>query len=161
MTHSIFLLAAEAAEKSGGLFNLDATLLVIAVQFLVLVAILNATFFKPLTKAMDERGDYVRGNFAEAKDRLHKAEQLAQQYEQELASTRKQAQAIITNAQAEAQKIRSQRIATAMEEAQAQVRNAKLEIEQQKQSASAALEGQVETLSRQIIERLLGNLANG
>jgi len=149
---------AEAAESSGGLFNFDATLPIMAAQFLLMVAILNAIFFKPLTKAIDDRSDYVRGNIAEAKERLGKAQALAQQYEQELSATRRQVKDRLQSAQVDANKIRNQRIAEAMAESQAQVATAKAEIAQQKQAASDSLNTQTATLSRQILEKLLGDL---
>jgi F-type H+-transporting ATPase subunit b len=150
---------AEAAEK-GGLFDLDATLPIMAVQFLVLVAILNSIFFKPLTKAIDDRNDYVRGNLSDAKERLQKSEALAKQYEQELVSTRRATQEAIATAQAEANKSRNQQIAAAMSESQELVAQAKAEVEQQKQAASVSLDAEVEILSRQILSKLLGHLVN-
>ncbi|AFY70563.1 ATP synthase F0 subcomplex B' subunit [Thalassoporum mexicanum PCC 7367] len=159
MTHWIFLVATESAEK-GGLFDLNATLPVIAAQFLILVAILNQTFFKPLTKSIDDRGAYVRDNVNEAKQRLEKAEELAIAYEQELATARKQTQEIIASAQAEANKIRSEQISAAVAEAQTKASAARAELDQQKQEAAALLDNEVNALSRQILEKLLGDLVN-
>lgn len=160
MTHWITLLAVETAEtagKEGGLFDFDATLPLMAIQFLLLALVLNATFYKPLTKALDERDDYIRTNQLDAKERLSKAEQLAKQYEQELAAARRQSQTIITDAQAQAQKIAAEKMAAAQKEAQAQREQAAQEIEQQKQEAMGSLEQQVDALSRQILEKLLGS----
>ncbi len=154
MMHWTILLAAETAE--GGLFDLDATLPLMALQFLALAAILNVTFYKPLSKAIDERNDFVRNTQAEAKERLAKAEHLAKQYEQELAEARRNAQAVIADAQAEAQKIAAQKIAEAQQEAQAQREQAQRELDQQKQAAMQSLEAEVDALSRQILEKLLG-----
>ncbi|MBD2143256.1 F0F1 ATP synthase subunit B' [Anabaena sp. FACHB-1250] len=156
MTHWITLLAVEEVAKEGGLFDLDATLPLMAIQFLVLALILNATLYKPLGNAIDGRNEYIRTNNLEAQERLSKAQALAQQYEQELAHSRRQAQAIVAQAQAEAQKIAAQNIAAAQQEAQVQREKAASEIEQQKQQALAALETQVDALSRQILEKLLG-----
>jgi F-type H+-transporting ATPase subunit b len=150
---------AETAEK-GGLFDLDATLPIMAVQFLLLIALLNEIFFKPLTKAIDDRNEYVRGNLGEAKERLQKSKDMAKQYEQELVSTRRATQEAIATAQAEANKLRSEQIAAAQAESQALVSQAKTEIEQQKQSASQSLDTQVDALSRQILNKLLGELVN-
>ncbi len=160
MTHWTILLAAEAAEKSGGLFDIDATLPFMAAQFLLLMVILNAVFFKPLTKAIDERNEYIRTNQAEARERLEKAQQLALKYEQELAETRRAAQATIANAQAEAQRIRAQQIADAQAEAQAQLAAVRAEIDAQKADALKALEAQVDTLSHRILEKILGPAAS-
>ena len=150
------LFAVEETAKEGGLFDLDATLPLMAVQFLLLAVILNAIFYKPLGKAIDERAEYIRENRLQAQERLAKAEKLAQQYEQELAETRKQAQQVIANAQAEARKIASEKMAEALQEAQKRREQAAQEIEQEKQQALQTLEQQVEPLSRQILEKLLG-----
>ncbi|MEA5620932.1 F0F1 ATP synthase subunit B' [Cronbergia sp. UHCC 0137] len=156
MTHWITLLAVEEVAKEGGLFDLDATLPLMAIQFLVLALILNATLYKPLGNAIDGRNEYIRNNQLEAKERLSKVEKLAEQYEQDLAGARRQAQTIVADAQAEGQKIAGQKIAAAQQEAQAKKEQAASEIEQQKQQALASLEAQVDALSRQMLEKLLG-----
>lgn len=156
MMHWTILLAVEEAAKEGGLFDINATLPIMAVQFLILMAVLNAIFYKPLTKAIDERAEYIRKNQLEAKERLAKAEKLAEQYEKDLGETRKQSQAIIVTAQEEAQKIAAEKMAEAQQEAQQKREIAAREIEQQKQQALQELEQQVDSLSRQIMEKLLG-----
>ena len=161
MTYWITILAVEKVGKEGGLFDLDATLPLIAIQFLILVLLLNATFYKPLTRAIDERADYIRTNQLEAQERLSKAEQLAKQYEQELAVARRQSQTVIADAQAEAQKIAATKLAEAQKEAQVQREQAAQDIEQQKQEAMRSLEQQVDSLSRQILDKLLGSVLVG
>lgn len=138
------------------MFDFDATLPLMALQFLLLAALLNAIFYKPLTKVLDERADYIRSNESEAQERLSKAKQLAQQYEQQLAEARRQSQETISSAQADAKKIAAEQIAEAQREAQAQREEAQGEIEQQKQQAMQSLEQQVDALSRQILEKLVG-----
>ncbi len=162
MTYWTFLLAVEAAkEEAGGLFDLDATLPLMAVQFLILAAILNAIFYKPLSNAIDERDSYVRNNQKDAKERLQKAQLLTREYEQQLGDARRQAQSIIAAAEAEAQKVAAEQIASAGREAQALREQAQKDIDRQKQEALQALEQQVDALSRQILEKLLGpELAN-
>lgn len=138
------------------MFDFDATLPLMAVQFLLLVVILNAVFYKPLTKAIEDRNDYIRRNQVEAQERLSKAENLAKQYESELAETRKQSQSMIASAQADAQKIVAAKIAEAQEQARLQREQAQNELDRQKQEAMSALEQEVDSLSRQILGKLLG-----
>jgi F-type H+-transporting ATPase subunit b len=138
------------------MFDFDATLPLMAVQFLILMVILNAVFYKPLTKSLNDRDDYIRTNNTEAQERLVKAQSLAKQYEQELADTRRQAQSVIASAQAEGQRIASEQIAEAQREVQAQIQQVQLELDQQKQQALTTLESQVGTLSQQILHKLLG-----
>ena len=140
------------------MFDFDATLPLMAVQFLLLTALLNVVFFKPLTKAIEDRSEYIRNNETEARERLTKAENLAHQYQKELAETRKQYQAPIAAAQSDSQKLAAQKIADAQQEAQAQREQAARELDQQKQEAMQALEQQVEGLSHQILEKLLAGV---
>jgi F-type H+-transporting ATPase subunit b len=155
------LLAVEEATAEGGLFDFDATLPLMAVQILILAFVLNKIFYKPLGEAIDSRAEYISGKNLDAKERLSKAEKLAEQYEQELATTRKKAQELIANAQADAQKIASTQMAEAQQEAQKAREKVAQEIEQQKQQAMSALESQVDALSHQIVSKLLGSeLAN-
>ena len=139
------------------MFDFDATLPLMALQFLLLAALLNAIFYKPMTKVLDDRANYVRTNNLDARDRLAKAESLTKEYEQQLASARRQSQVTIETAQNEAKKITAQKIAQAQQEAQVQREQAAKEIEQQKQAAMATLDAQVDALSNKILEKLLGS----
>ncbi|MDY7012241.1 MAG: F0F1 ATP synthase subunit B' [Cyanobacteriota bacterium] len=138
------------------MFDFDATLPLMAVQFLLLAVLLNAIFYKPLGKAIDERADYIRKNIAESRERLDKAKNLGKQYEQELVEVRRKAQDIVATAQADAQKIVASETQAAQQELQAQREKAAEEIAAQKREALGTLESQVDALSRQILEKLLG-----
>ncbi|MGK7938761.1 MAG: F0F1 ATP synthase subunit B' [Crocosphaera sp.] len=138
------------------MFDFDATLPLMALQFVVLAIILNAIFYKPLNKVLDERADYIRQQEGGGEEQLAEAKELAVQYEKQLADARKESQEIVAQAQAEARQIASDAVAEAQKEAIAKKEAAAQEIEQQRQEALKTLEQQVETLSRQILEKLLG-----
>lgn len=151
--------AAEAAEKSGGLFDIDATLPLMAIQFLILIAVLNAIFYKPLGEAIDERAAYVRNTKADAQERLAKAESLATEYEQSLADTRREARSVIETAQAEAKQIATQQETAAQQAAAAQRESVQKELDEQKSVAFGQLEKQIDSLSEQILGKVLGSVA--
>ncbi len=138
------------------MFDFDATLPLMALQFVLLTFVLNAIFYKPLSKVLDERADYIRRSEEEARARLAKVETLTKEYEQQLANARKQSQTVIADAQSEAQKIAATQIAEAQQVAQQKKEKAAQEIEQEKQQALQVLERQVDALSRQILEKILG-----
>ncbi|MDB9495566.1 F0F1 ATP synthase subunit B' [Spirulina major CS-329] len=150
------ILLAEAAEEAGGLFDFDATLPLMAVQFLVLVVLLNVLFYKPIGKAIDDRAEYIRQTQQAAKERLEKTNALAKQYEQELVTVRRETQAVVSAAQADAQKIVTSQIQAAQQQVQREREAAAQEIEAQKAQAFQSLEGEVDALTRQILEKLLG-----
>ena len=138
------------------MFDFDATLPLMALQFIVLAFVLNAIFYKPLNKVLDERADYLRQNDQDAKERLQKAQALTRDYEQQITDARRQSQEVIATAQAEAKRLASEQIAEAQREAQRQKEAAAQEIESQRQSALSSLEREVDSLSRQILNKLLG-----
>jgi F-type H+-transporting ATPase subunit b len=95
---STLLLSSEISGP-GGLFDFDATLPFVAIQFILLMVILNIVFYNPLLVAITERNDFILNNLAKASEVLTKANGLTAQYEQELTSIRKEAQLEITNSQ--------------------------------------------------------------
>lgn len=136
--YSIFLAAAEAAAETtteGGLFDINATLPLMALQFLILMAVLNALLYKPLGEAIDSRTDYVRNSLKDARELKEKSEMLAAQYDNELRDVRREAQSIIADAKAEAEKITAGKIQAAQQEVAAQKQQAADEIEAQKAEA--------------------------
>jgi F-type H+-transporting ATPase subunit b len=156
MFHTISLAAAAAeVTKEGGLFDFNATLPLMMIQFIVLAALLNALFYKPVGKMLDDRDEYIRTNSAGGEDRLAEAKRLTKQYEDELAAARRQSQAVIAEAKAEAQKIASDELAAAQQAAQAEKEKASQEILAQKQAAFSTLEKDVDALSQQILAKLV------
>jgi len=83
----------------GGLFDFDATLPLVAIQFILLTIILNIVFYNPLLNTITERNEFILNNLAKASEVLTKANELTTQYEQELSSIRKEAQLEITKSQ--------------------------------------------------------------
>jgi len=83
----------------GGLFDFDATLPLVAIQFILLTIILNIVFYNPLLNTITERNEFILNNLAKASEVLTKANELTTKYEQELSSIRKEAQLEITKSQ--------------------------------------------------------------
>ncbi|MEM1366426.1 MAG: F0F1 ATP synthase subunit B' [Cyanobacteria bacterium P01_H01_bin.15] len=156
----LLLFAAETVENvpEGGLFDFNLTLPLMMVQFSLLVLVLNSLFYKPVGKVLDERTDYVRGNLAQAKEKRSKAAAMAEQYEQELKDVRRQAQDVIAAAQAEAQKLVASQVQKVQQEVLSQRQKAADEIAQQKQAAFDSLQKEVDSLSGQILDKLLANV---
>ena len=81
----------------GGLFDIDATLPLVAIQFVLLMIILNIILYSPLLTIIEERKEYILTNLGKASELLSEANTLTAQYEEELISVRKEAQLEITN----------------------------------------------------------------
>ena len=99
MVNFSILISNSEVTGPGGLFDINATLPLVAIQFLLLMVILNVILYSPLLTVINERNNYILNNLAKASEILAKANDLNAQYKQELDSVRKKAQLEITNSQ--------------------------------------------------------------
>jgi len=99
MINLSILISSSEVSGPGGLFDFDATLPLIAIQFLLLMVILNIILYNPLLTVIDERKEYILTNLSKASETLAEANKLTTKYEQELDKVRKEAQLEITNSQ--------------------------------------------------------------
>jgi len=99
MINLSILISNSEVSGPGGLFDFNATLPLIAIQFLLLTVVLNIILYNPLLTIIEERKEYILTNLGKASEILSEANKLTQQYEQELTSVRKEAQLEITNSQ--------------------------------------------------------------
>ncbi len=155
MVHTFLLFAAETSEK-GGLFDLNATLPTIVLEFLLLAFLLNKIFYGPLTQVIDQRNEFVRSAQAEAKQQLEQVEGLASQFQSEIAQARLKSQQMMSETEAEVAQVRNQKISEVQAEAQSKLEAAQAAAEQEKQAALQQLQAQVDDLSQQITRKLLG-----
>lgn len=154
MVHSLLLFAAETTEK-GGLFDFNATLPAIVLEFLLLAFLLNKIFYGPLTETIDQRNEFIRASRAEAKQRLERVEGLASQYQTEIARARSKATQLMSDTEANVNQIRSQQIAEVQTETRSKLEAAQQAAEQERQAALQQLQHQVDSLSQQITQKLL------
>nr|YP_009510432.1 ATP synthase CF0 subunit II [Gracilaria caudata]YP_010196149.1 ATP synthase CF0 subunit II [Gracilaria caudata]AXI96105.1 ATP synthase CF0 subunit II [Gracilaria caudata]UAD83546.1 ATP synthase CF0 subunit II [Gracilaria caudata] len=154
---SFLLFQMLSAETEGGLFDFNATLPLMALQFFALTIALNSIFYKPVINALDERDEYIRNSLTTASASLLRADELTKKYEHQLAESRKKAQDIIKVAQEQAQQIVSVKIKEAQMDAERLVSEAYDQLNVQKENALKTLETQVDTLSDMIKVKLLND----
>lgn len=143
-------------EGAGGLFDFNATLPLMAIQFVLLMVVLTFIFYKPVSKVLEDREEYISGNLTQASDKLIKADELYSQYDEQLKTAKVNAQAIIAKAEKEAKDSVALEIGEARADAAKLIERTNKELEAQKSTALAQLETQVDELSQLIKEKLLG-----
>ena len=143
-------------EASGGLFDFNATLPLMAIQFILLTVALTFVFYKPVSKVLDDREAYINGNLTQASEKLLTADELYQQYEQQLKTARSNAQSIVATSEQEAKTVVADEISQARADAAKLIDQTNKELEAQKSLALEKLETQVEELSQLIKDKLLG-----
>jgi len=99
MINLSILISSSEVSGPGGLFDINATLPLVAIQFILLMVILNIILYSPLLTIIEERKEYILSRLAEASGKLAQAKQLTTQYEQDLETARKEAQLEIANSQ--------------------------------------------------------------
>lgn len=147
--------ASAAGTPSGGLFDLDATLPLMAVQVVLLTFVLNALFFRPVGKAVEDREGYIITSRTQAKEKLAQVQRLESDLKDQLKEARQQAQKLIVEAEQEVDKLYREALALAQADANASREKARREIEQQRDQALAQLGHQSDALGALIVDRLL------
>ena len=143
-------------EGAGGLFDFNATLPLMALQFILLTTVLTFLFYKPVAKVLEDREAYISGNLADASEKLIKADELYKQYDEQLKTARVNAQSVVANSEKEAKEIVASEISAARADAVKLIDQTNKELEAQKSIALQKLETQVDELSQLIKEKLLG-----
>jgi F-type H+-transporting ATPase subunit b len=151
-------LASEGAkgEEQGGIINLNVTLLVQMVNFLILIVLLQRFLYKPLTQFLATRADGIKRSLEEAKAAREAAAKAQQEYEARIAATRREAAALRESAVREVEEERQRLLKVSRDEAARLLTEAKAQIEQEVKRAKAELRAEVVGLSLGVAERLIG-----
>ena len=99
MTNISILISNSEVSGPGGLFDFNATLPLVAIQFILLMVVLNIILYNPLLTIIEERKAYILTNLGKASELLAESNKLTEEYEQKLSNVRKEAQLEITNSQ--------------------------------------------------------------
>merc|ERR1711981_1076133 len=99
MVNLSILLSNSEISGPGGLFDFNATLILVAVQFILLMLVLNIILYTPLLTIIEERKEFILKNLAKASEMLAEANKLETEYKFELNNVRKETQLEIANSQ--------------------------------------------------------------
>jgi len=138
------------------LVDLNATLIAQIINFLILVGILTKFAYKPLTKALAERQAKIENSIAEAEQQKAAAAALHQEYQEQLASARTQAQAIVDKAIKVAEESKEEIIAAARAEHARLLKVAQEEIDRERERALAEMRSEVVSLSLAAAGKIIG-----
>merc|ERR1719333_1220146 len=97
-----FITMTMPAQASGKVFDFNATLPAMAVQFLLLMVFLDKTWFGPVGKVLDERDMKIQSRLSSVKTGDDELEALASEAEELLKAARTESQAKIADAKSKA-----------------------------------------------------------
>ena len=154
MVNFSILISDSEVTGPGGLFDINATLPLVAIQFILLMVILNVILYSPLLTVITERNEYVLNNLAKASEILTQANDLTAEYEQELSKVRKEALLQITNSQKIYKKILETELAISQKYINDLLDNSTTDLISKKAIALNNLDATVQSLCLEIESRL-------
>ena len=153
----VVLAAEEAARhEEPGIINLNVSLLIQVVNFLILIALLSKFLFKPLTKFLAERAEGIEKSLTEARIAREAAAKAQEENRNQILATQREAAALREQAQREVEAERQRLLKESREEAQRLVAEGKAQIEAETRRAKDSLRQEVIGLSLLVAERILG-----
>jgi len=130
-------------------------LIVLAINFFVLIFLLNAILFKPLMKIFKEREDTVKGNLDAAKNMSTQREEGIARLNRELAESRTKSKELFEGLKAEGMSKQKEVLSAAETEAVSTLDKAKAEIKAEAEKARQALRADVDKFSDEIVRKLV------
>ncbi len=138
------------------MIEINFTLLIQAVNFLLLVFLLNVVLYKPILKVLEERERRVDGQQAEAKKLLDDAQQLVAEYNQRLHGAKIEAMNAKNAARSEASEEASRIIEEARKKADEHISQVQKQIRSEIEQAKREMEPDLGAMAATIAERILG-----
>ncbi|HMK50215.1 MAG TPA: ATP synthase F0 subunit B [Thermodesulfovibrionales bacterium] len=130
-------------------------LLVLAVNFLVLMLVLNAILFKPLMQIFKQREDTVKGDLDGARDMATKREDSIAKLNRELADSRTKAKDVFETIRGEGVLKQKEAVSAAEAEAVSMIEKARAEIKADAEKARAGLKADIDKFSDEIVRKLV------
>ena len=150
MNEEIFIVV--TTNTKGGLFDIGATLPLVALQFLILMIILNLILYKPLISLVNKRNENILDNLSKASEIILITSNMTNKYEESLLSTKKEAKQSVT----ELQKIQKEKFDMELNFSQKSIEIVIQKIVEnfsiKKQKALNSITLEVNSLSNQIIK---------
>jgi F-type H+-transporting ATPase subunit b len=155
-------LAAEAAQhEEPGIINLNVTVLIQAINFLILIFLLSKFLFKPLAKFLADRSAGIEKSLTEAKAAHEAAAKAQAEYQAQMREAQREIAAIREQGQREVEAERQRLLQASRAEADRLVGHAKAEIEAETKRAKAGLREEAAGIALAAAERLLGRTISG
>jgi len=143
------VMAAEEHGGGGGLINIDKSLIIQVINFLILLFVLHRLLYKPLLAKMDERSSAIKKSLDEA-----------QAARADAARAQEENAARLKAAYAEAASIREQALRDAQEEARKNIESAQAQARKMVEDTKAQLDGEIRR-AREELRREVSDLAIG
>ena len=139
---------------AGGLFDFGATLPLLAIQFLILMFVLNTILYNPLLTVMNERNEYIVSNLTKSAKLIAETNEIKTTYENVILEARKAAQLEITQCQKSYKELFDIELNKVQERYDSILAEYDSTLANEKASALTKLETEIESISEQILGKI-------
>jgi F-type H+-transporting ATPase subunit b len=139
---------------AGGLFDFGATLPLLAIQFSILMFVLNTILYNPLLTVINERNEYIVSNLTKSAKLIAETNEIKNTYETEILEARKAAQLEITQCQRSYKELFDIELSKVQEKYDSILLEYDSTLANEKASALLTLETEIESISEQILDKI-------
>jgi len=148
------LVAALPAGAEGKLFDFNATLPVMAGQFLILMVLLDKTWFSPVGKVLDDRDAKIRSLLAGVQDNSEDLVKMEEEGKTLLADARSAAAELMNAAKSKAEAETSEDLRKLKTQQGSEMTALQAQLETDREQAQKELEPKVQELAGEILAKL-------
>lgn len=138
------------------MLQFNATFLVAMFSFIVFIIIMDRILYKPISRIVNERDEFINGNYAAAQESTSKAEKIHKEREEKLLKTKSDSRKIISAKVQDAHKESKENIEAAMLKSREEINNSKENLHIQEVATQEKLQESILNLAESITEKLLG-----
>ena len=149
------LAAAPASAAAGKLFDFDATLPIMAGEILLLMVVLDKTWFTPVGKVLDDRDEKIRGMISGVQDNTDDITKMEEEAKQVVADARASASAMVASAKAEAETSSTEELAKLKKTLDAEYTALLSKLVDEQEQAKTDLQPKVKELADSIVGKLI------
>ena len=139
------------------LFELNGTFVIFVASFLIFMMLLDQIMLKPVGRIIEQRNAMMSGSVTTAKQSREEADKLLSQYEGNLKAIRHEAQAVISKATEEANRLRNAELSRVSEHGRKRLDEAKANIDSERATLIDALVAEEKELVETITRKVLGD----
>ena len=148
-----------AASESLPVVDIDNTVFLQGILFLLMFVVLHFLLFKPWLEVRERRASKISGAIDEAKSLRERADAAGADYDARLSKARDEAMSLRSDRRREAEDEEQKIVTAARKEATTKLEARKQELAEQSEQARADLSSRVASLSDDVVQQILGRSA--
>merc|ERR1712241_808083 len=148
-----------APAHAGGMFDFGLTLPFVALTFLLMMVVLNALWYSPVTDEMEERNAKLLQTLSEATDMLTKADEIQVEYTEQIREAREKASKAVADYRASTQASIDSKLSAAATERDAKAREVKAKLNKEMEEKIAAADSAIADKKAEFVKGILEKVA--